>query len=176
MSTSSTPDVLVVGEPVVARPAFRDDVPPWLIRRPGRFRRAAGWLVGWAWRIGAGAALCMTLVTSVAVFGWMYRRMQALVLYGWWKQSRFRRDGSFRDFCDGLGPDVQPQVGLAGLGIRSVADEAPAGQDRPDVAGEIDRIGRPRRPGGECELEEQETHDGALADGGRAGRGTARRG
>jgi len=30
--------------------------------------------------------------------------MPAIVLYGWWKQSCFAREGTFEDYCAGLGP------------------------------------------------------------------------
>ena len=40
--------------------------------------------------------------------------------------------------------EVEPQVGLARLGIRPVAGEAVFREDRQDVAAEIDRIGLPR--------------------------------
>jgi hypothetical protein len=73
--------------------------------------RALSFLVGWAWRILVGARLCFvyfvaSFFTSIAVFGWTYRWMQGLVLYGWWKQSRFRNEGTFEEFCSRLGPDA----------------------------------------------------------------------
>jgi hypothetical protein len=78
-------------------------------------------LVGWAWRLLVGAWLCfnaglfnnvdnpvvltgLVIFTSIVVVGWTYRRMQGVVLRGWWKQSRFRAEGSFEEFCSMLGP------------------------------------------------------------------------
>jgi len=83
-------------------------------RRPkkaSRLWRALNFLAGWAWRILVGARLCfvyfvVSFITSIAVFGWTYRWMQGLVLYGWWKQSRFRGEGTFEEFCSRLGPDA----------------------------------------------------------------------
>jgi hypothetical protein len=68
-------------------------------------------VVGWAWRLFVGAKLCfnayvLSYFTSVAVVGWTYRWMQALVLRGWWKQSRFCNEGTFADFCASLGPNA----------------------------------------------------------------------
>jgi hypothetical protein len=80
-------------------------------KQPSRLWRAASFVVGWTWRILVGARLCfvyfvVSFFTSVAVFGWTYRWMQGLVLYGWWKQSRFRDEGTFEEFCARLGPDA----------------------------------------------------------------------
>jgi hypothetical protein len=61
-------------------------------------------LLGWLWRWLAGAFLCLNTFTSILVTGWTYRWVQGLVLRGWWKQSRFRKEGSFDDFLAGLGP------------------------------------------------------------------------
>ncbi len=36
--------------------------------------------------------------------------------------------------------EVEPQVGLARLGVRAVAGEAVLGEDRQDVAAEVDRL------------------------------------
>jgi hypothetical protein len=85
------------------QPAARTPAP----RRPALFRRlarrtlrAAGWLGRWL----VGAALCLNTFTSILVVGWTYRWLQGLVLRGWWKKSRLARDGTFDDFCAGLGP------------------------------------------------------------------------
>ncbi len=80
-------------------------------KRTSRMWRAARFLLGWAWRILVGARLCfvyfvLSYFTSIAVFGWTYRWMRGLVLYGWWKQSRFRDEGTFEEFCARLGPDA----------------------------------------------------------------------
>lgn len=69
-------------------------------------------LAGWLWRLAVGGLFCFNFLTSIAVVGWLYRWMQARVLYGWWKQSRFRDQGSFRAFCDSLivgGPSPRPR-------------------------------------------------------------------
>lgn len=70
------------------------------------------WLIGWLWRLAIGGLFCFNYFASVAVVGWLYRWMQTRVLYGWWKQSRFRDQGTFRDFCDSLivgGPSPRPR-------------------------------------------------------------------
>src|SRR5439155_23414262 len=72
---------------------------------------------------------------------------------------------------------VGPQVGLANLRVRAVALEAEVGQDRQDVAAEIDRrrVGRGGGGGGdqdEGERERSPGHRPAPRDsGGGAGRG-----
>jgi hypothetical protein len=66
-------------------------------------RRLLG-LLGLLWRWLVGAAGCLWYPTSIVVTGWTYRWVQGRVLRGWWKQSRLAREGSFADFCAGLGP------------------------------------------------------------------------
>jgi hypothetical protein len=90
-----------------------------------RVFRALG---GWCWRLLVGGLLCTSYPGSIVATGWTYRWMQALVLRGWWRQSRFRgigfqscqpesrqdwnpiprgaRHGSFEEFCAALGPDA----------------------------------------------------------------------
>jgi hypothetical protein len=63
-------------------------------------------LAGWLWRWLAGAALCLNTFTSILVAGWTYRWLQALVLRGWWQQSRLAAEGSFDDFLASLGPSA----------------------------------------------------------------------
>ncbi|MCI0464344.1 MAG: DUF4013 domain-containing protein [Gemmataceae bacterium] len=75
---------------------------------PLRWGRA---LVGWAWRLAVGAAMCfntfvLSYFTSILALGWTYRWMQVIVLRGWWKRSPKREQGSFADFCDSLGPNA----------------------------------------------------------------------
>jgi hypothetical protein len=110
VSTSNFPEVI----PVERRPAYSRHV-----ERPtgNGLVRFFGGLFGWLWRIAVGAVLCfnapvLSFFTSIAVVGWLYRWMQGLVLRGWWKQSKFRHDGSFHDFCESLGknaPTTQPR-------------------------------------------------------------------
>jgi hypothetical protein len=52
-----------------------------------------------------GAFFCLGYFGSVAVVGWSYRWVQTRVLRGWWKQSHWRKKGSFEEFCDALGLD-----------------------------------------------------------------------
>src|SRR5262245_66665736 len=77
-------------------------------RHPGPLWRALSWLVGWTWRIVAGAWLCfnaylLSYVTSILVVGWMFRWTRARVLHGWWKQSPLRHRGTFETFCTDAG-------------------------------------------------------------------------
>ncbi|MCS6852443.1 MAG: hypothetical protein NZ700_14865, partial [Gemmataceae bacterium] len=84
---------------------------PPLGARPGRLRRDLAAFLGWTWRLLAGAFLCfnapvLSWLTSIAVAGWLYRWMQALVLRGWWRRGPRRPGGSFDEFCRSLGPDA----------------------------------------------------------------------
>src|SRR5262245_27350515 len=86
-------------EPEVVPPPL----PPFA-RRPGRPWRILSWFVGWSWRIVAGAFLCfnaylLSYLTSILVVGWLFRWTRARVLYGWWKQSPLRWQGTFETFC-----------------------------------------------------------------------------
>lgn len=119
MSTSTIPSVLPAQEPFIAN-AVPIPGPARLARhrsRPVRF-------LLFCWRFAVGAFLCMNFLSSVLVVGWLYRRMQGLVLRGWWKGSRLGRVGSFEDFCTRLGPAVpttRPRWFLqegAGLALR----------------------------------------------------------
>lgn len=82
--------------------------------RPGVLQSAwlgLAWLIGWAWRIVVGAffgfnAYILSYFTSALVVGWTYRWMQGRVLRGWWKQSRFRFEGTFDQFCARFGHDA----------------------------------------------------------------------
>jgi hypothetical protein len=119
MSTSHIPDALPV---TCGAPPQAEAVPSVLpvptvlpVRRPqvpegNAVLRGFAAFFGWIWRWVAGALLCfntfiLSYVTSILVVGWSYRWMQAVVLRGWWKQSPKRREGSFADFCDSLGPN-----------------------------------------------------------------------
>lgn len=72
-------------------------------RRCGRKLAAAGGLL---WRLIAGAFLCLNFWSSVLVVGWFYRRMRAVVLRSWWRQSGLRELGTFEEFCATFGPDA----------------------------------------------------------------------
>lgn len=72
----------------------------------GRLGRKLTSAAGWLWRLFAGAFLCLNFWSSVLVVGWLYRRMQAVVLRSWWRQSKLRDLGTFAEFCDTLGPDA----------------------------------------------------------------------
>jgi len=87
-------------------PAVLDALPAG----PGAGRPAVVWhaargllgaLLGWCWRLGIGALFCLNwlYLSGIVVTGWTYRWMQARVVRGWWKTSRFARQGSFEDFC-----------------------------------------------------------------------------
>lgn len=67
-------------------------------------------LLAWVARFVVGVfMICsifpLSLITSIAAFGWLQRRMQAIALRGWWRESPRRREGRFQAFCDSLGPD-----------------------------------------------------------------------
>lgn len=112
MNTPHIPELLLVVEPVAPAGAALPSVLPV---PPGPapanpVLAACRAVLGWAWRLFAGAALCfnwyvLSYLTSIVVVGWTYRWMQAVVLRGWWKQSPKRRQGTFREFCDSLGAD-----------------------------------------------------------------------
>jgi len=96
-----------VADEVHTQPPLRRQQP----RRSWTDGRLAA-LLGWLWRLAIGGLFCFNYLASVAVVGWLYRWMQARVLYGWWKQSRFRDQGSFREFCESLivaGPSPRPR-------------------------------------------------------------------
>src|SRR5262249_3893132 len=85
--------------------------PPAPPRTPGPVRSVLSFAVGWTWRVIVGAKLCfnayfLSYLTSIIVVGWSYRWMQAVVLRGWWKQSRLSKVESFADFCASLGPNA----------------------------------------------------------------------
>jgi hypothetical protein len=66
----------------------------------------ASFVLGWLWRIVAGAFLCASYPGSVIVTGWTYRWMQGLVLRGLWRRSPVRGATCFCDFTMTLGPDA----------------------------------------------------------------------
>jgi hypothetical protein len=88
-------------------PEVRPAPAPPRAARPGLPARLA-WrllgLLGWLWRWLVGAFFCLNTFTSILVTGWTYRWLQGLVLRGWWKQSRFAREGSFEEFLARFGP------------------------------------------------------------------------
>jgi hypothetical protein len=115
MNPSTIPEVL---------PARERDIATALPARPRarRPRRGSGPTLlglirafcGWCWHIPMGTLLCMfpylpgivAFLPTVLVVGWSYRWMQALVLRGWWAQSRRREEGTFEEFCRTLGADA----------------------------------------------------------------------
>lgn len=124
----------VLSEPYPASQTSLDDR-----NHPRRPRQSRVWgsriaaVVGWVWRLALGALLCMNIVTSILVVGWTYRWMQALVLRGWWKQSRFREKGTFEDFLAAFGPDApvaRPRWILREHIRESVRRRGPNGQRR----------------------------------------------
>ncbi len=51
-------------------------------------------------------AFPLSFITAIATFGWLQRRVQAVALRGWWRESPRRHEGSFQDFLVTLGPDA----------------------------------------------------------------------
>jgi hypothetical protein len=74
-----------------------------VVRTVGRLISA---FFGWVWRIFVGSLFCTNLFLSIFVVGWLYRWIQWRALRVWWKQGRAGREGSFDDFCNGLGVDA----------------------------------------------------------------------
>jgi hypothetical protein len=86
-------------------------------------------LLGWAWRLGVAAVLCAGLFTGLTllaptpdtaggatimafnylaacmVFGWLARRMRAVILRRWWKATDPPREASFTAALDAFGPE-----------------------------------------------------------------------
>ena len=99
----------IVEEPPMVLPAPEaKPVPPpdRVIRENALFTIAA-----WAVRISVGVfMICnvfpLSFITAIAAFGWLQRRMQAIILRGWWRESPRRLEGTFQDFCDALGADA----------------------------------------------------------------------
>jgi hypothetical protein len=72
---------------------------------------AAYTVLAWTARIVVGVCMIsnifpLSFVTAIAAFGWLQRRMQAITLRGWWRESPRRLEGTFQDFCDSLGDDA----------------------------------------------------------------------
>jgi hypothetical protein len=103
MKDTPTLEAVPVREPAWAEPAERR---PGRTTAPGLLWWLACALFGWAWRLAVGALFGMSYFTGILVVGWLYRWMQGRVLYGWWKQSRLSREGSFDEFRAALGPDA----------------------------------------------------------------------
>jgi hypothetical protein len=61
--------------------------------------------LAWACRVLLAALLAMSYAGSVVVVGFLYRWVQARVLYTWWRRSPVRGRLSFTDFCADQGPD-----------------------------------------------------------------------
>jgi hypothetical protein len=63
--------------------------------------------VGWLWRLGVGTLFCaLGWFTALLVIGWLNRWMEAVAVRYWWKRGRLGSQGSFEDFCAGIGPDA----------------------------------------------------------------------
>ncbi len=66
---------------------------------------------GWIARVIVGVfMICnffpLSFITAIAAFGWLQRRMQAIALRGWWRESPRRLEGTFQAFCDTLGANA----------------------------------------------------------------------
>jgi hypothetical protein len=73
-------------------------------KSPGRLKQGVAALLGWSWRILAGAFLCfnvylLSYLTSVLVVGWFQRWTRARVVRGWWKQSPLRNEMPLEVLC-----------------------------------------------------------------------------
>jgi hypothetical protein len=90
-------------EPLWAEPATHPAGPHWSQTFPVSWLLAVG---GWAWRLFAGALLCMNPFTALLVVGWLYRWIQGRVLYAWYRQSPRRQKWTFEEFRRQLGPDA----------------------------------------------------------------------
>lgn len=104
------PSVVEIVEPMPeARAPKVEPAPP----PPDRIIRenALYTLLAWGVRIIVGIfMICnyfpLSFITAIAAFGWLQRRMQAIALRGWWRESPRRLEGTFAEFCDKLGPDA----------------------------------------------------------------------
>jgi hypothetical protein len=61
---------------------------------------------GWLWRVTMMGLLGANFGTSILIVGFLNRWTQGRVLYGLWKASGRRDEGSFTEFCAKLGPDA----------------------------------------------------------------------
>ena len=65
-------------------------------------------ILAWLLRFVVGVVMIcnvfpLSFITAIAAFGWLQRRMQAIILRGWWRESPRRLEGTFKDFCATLG-------------------------------------------------------------------------
>ena len=80
---------------------------------PDRAKQENGFHTVLAWIARFVVGVCMisnafplSFITAIAAFGWLQRRMQAIALRAWWRESPRRLEGTFQDFCDTLGPNA----------------------------------------------------------------------
>src|ERR1051325_5172357 len=105
----------IVDPPVVLPAPQAEAKPPEVIPLPPPDRaireNALVTLVAWIARFVVGVFMICTIfplsfITAIAAFGWLQRRMQAITLRGWWRESPRRLEGTFQAFCDSLGSDA----------------------------------------------------------------------
>src|SRR5436853_4764181 len=101
------PTVILVPQPIAPS---EEEPPPQIERPPDRVIRENPviTIVGWGTRLVIGVFMIanvfpLCFITAIAAFGWLQRRMQAIALRGWWRESPRRFDGTFQAFCDSLG-------------------------------------------------------------------------
>ncbi|MBI2806554.1 MAG: hypothetical protein HYX68_16355 [Planctomycetes bacterium] len=100
-------------EPVVEKPVAKPAAPvagaPALLPKRGKIENPLIMLVAWIARFIVGVFMIsnvfpLSFITAIAAFGWLQRRVQAVALRGWWRESPRRHDGTFNQFLDSLGP------------------------------------------------------------------------
>ncbi len=79
--------------------------------------------LAWACRLLLAALLAMSYAGGVVVVGFLYRWMQARVLYAWWRRSPARGRLSFADFCAEQGSDAPTLCPRLLLGEPCTAEE-----------------------------------------------------
>jgi hypothetical protein len=98
-------------EPAPEKPKPKVEKPRATPPAPRRGANPFVVLITWIARFVIGVLMIanffpLSFITAIAAFGWLQRRMQAIALRGWWKESPRRGEGSFQDFCDSLGLDA----------------------------------------------------------------------
>src|SRR5262249_33118815 len=71
--------------------------------RPGWLRFLLS-LLAWTWSTFIGSVCAMSYLSAFLLAGWLNRLVQGRVVHGWWKQSRWAKEGTFEDFTRTLGP------------------------------------------------------------------------
>jgi hypothetical protein len=102
-----SPPVPTVVEPIPDKPSPKPEKPAPLPDRANRENPLVT-VIAWIARFIVGVyMICnffpLSFITAIAAFGWLQRRMQAIAVRGWWRQSPRRFEGTFQDFCDTLG-------------------------------------------------------------------------